>query len=1066
MHKRHYKCLLIAIYFFCQFSFAQSWKSLNGPIGADISASMITKEKGNIFVFTTTQRAFISEDKGKTWTEYSSGIQKLNFNYKSTIKESPTGEIFLSNFEHLYKFNNSSKIWEKKFGSSDNIEDFNFSPDGTNIYLALGSQFLISKNGGSFTKVVDWSTHSAEFLCLGNNNNFVRRTLGASGQIWKFNDDGSQLKVILASSCCQKLFHHKKSNTLFDLDYSYYRYSNNYGATWKTNSFPNNLNFSNLVELNDGSLLSYYRDDFYISKDNGINWNISKEYLRPIKNIEFFNQNNQITISKDGNIVVQTQNFAIYFEPNQKAMYLELPLKETSIKHAFTLSNNDCYTSLNSGTQFTKDEGVNWNQIDITGNDQFVVWNDGTIGILYFIYDSISLTKDLFKTVIKRKLPRNNLFYDVMLDSKENLLLFAFDSIYISYDKAESWVPTGKMNFISDELKISKQNILYSKEAVDNISYSLDYGLNWYSIQLMSPLSYSEIYLTANNVFYWMEVDRITGISKINFTHNFGKTNQTYNIPSGHLLLFVDDYENLYFRTNTLTELKVLNIFNNTESTLSLQGLDLKSTEHLTLYQGKNDYLYAYKASSPLYKFSEKIQNDYSRLNSSIYIDQNDDCKVNNAESLAKSIQLELNGKNNNYSLSFLYDGKYLAYVSPDTYEVKIKDKNSIWELCNFPSQLQVFPNQDVILDSLIIKPKLSCVDLITGLSLSRLRRCFEGNQAFISIRNEGTIDAKDTKVEIILDDYFTEVTCNVNPLSRIGNLWTFDVPSIKVGETFRITFTFKVSCDARLNQEHCIKGIIEDKNDCFLPLQVSDTIIICDENIGSFDPNDKMVYINGIQNTTFHKTDSVLEYLIRFQNTGTDTAFTVVIKDQLDYNLDWSSLTPISASHDYSYFLNDNGTMEIKFANILLPDSSINYIGSNGYFKYNIKPKKDLNFGTKIFNEASIYFDFNEPVVTNLTQIQLVPILGTKEVKPQETIQLTAIPNPFSESCTIILPAHWKNKNLQYHIASSEGKHHSSHFTKARDITIQRDELKAGIYFVYLIDDRGNKAYCRVVVQ
>ena len=226
------------------------------------------------------------------------------------------------------------------------------------------------------------------------------------------------------------------------------------------------------------------------------------------------------------------------------------------------------------------------------------------------------------------------------------------------------------------------------------------------------------------------------------------------------------------------------------------------------------------------------------------------------------------------------------------------------------------------------------------------------------------------------------------------------------------------------------------------------------------------MVHINGIQSTTFHKTDSVLEYLIRFQNTGTDTAFTVVIKDQLDYNLDWSSLTPISASHDYSYFLNDDGTMEIKFANILLPDSSINYIGSNGYFKYNIKPKKDLNFGTKIFNKASIYFDFNEPVITNLTQIQLVPILGTKEIKSQETIQLTAIPNPFSESCTIVLPDHWKNKNLQYHITSSEGKHHTSYFTNASNITIQRDELKAGIYFVYLIDDRGNKAYCRVVVQ
>ena len=242
-----------------------------------------------------------------------------------------------------------------------------------------------------------------------------------------------------------------------------------------------------------------------------------------------------------------------------------------------------------------------------------------------------------------------------------------------------------------------------------------------------------------------------------------------------------------------------------------------------------------------------------------------------------------------------------------------------------------MLPDQKISLDSLVITPKIKCVDLVTGLSLSRLRRCFGDNQAFVSIRNDGTTDAINTKIDVLLDDYFIDISCNTTPISKVGNLWTFLIPKIKVEEVYQIIFSFKVSCDAALEQEHCIKGIIEDKNDCFLPLQVSDTIIICDENIGSFDPNDKMVYINGIQSTTFHKTDSVLEYLIRFQNTGTDTAFTVVIKDQLDYNLDWSSLTPISASHDYSYFLKDDGTMEIKFANILLPDSSINYIGSNG---------------------------------------------------------------------------------------------------------------------------------------
>jgi uncharacterized repeat protein (TIGR01451 family) len=725
------------------------------------------------------------------------------------------------------------------------------------------------------------------------------------------------------------------------------------------------------------------------------------------------------------------------------------------------LSNNECYVSLNTGTQITKDGGKTWNKIEGLFRDNYIAWNDGTIGIPNFSRDSIYFTNNLGKTGIYKKLPEKT--NGILIDCNENLLVYTYDSIYLSNNKADNWITTGHIDFITPDLKISKQNILYRIiDDLDNITYSTDYGVRWNSFQIDDQFTPLDLYLTANNVFYW--IIEMGGNFVLKYTHDFGQTINSYNIPFDNKLLLIDDYDNLYFKTNSLTELKVLKLFNNKESTLSLQGLDLTNQENLYLHQGKNDYLYANKDYSPLFKFSEKLENTFSTFRSSIYIDQNDDCKIKNAESLAKSIQLELKGKNNFYSLSSLYDGKYLAFVSPDTYEIKIKDRNSIWELCNFPKQLQVLPNQKVVLDSLVIKPKINCVDLITGLSLSRLRRCFDGNQAYISIRNEGTIDTKDTKLQIILDDYFTDITCNVKSSSQVGNLWTFDVPSIKVGETFRITFTFKVSCTASLNQEHCIKGIIEEQNHC--PSQLPDTLIHCDKNIGSFDPNDKMVYINGIQKNTFHKTDSVLEYLIRFQNTGTDTTITVVIKDQLDDNLDWSSLTPISASHTYTYFLDDDGKMEIKFANILLPDSTINYIGSNGYFKYSIKPKKDLNFGTKIFNEASIYFDFNEPVVTNLTQIQLVPILGTKEISHKETILLTAIPNPFSESCTIILPAQWKNKNLQYHIASSEGKHHASHHTNAKDITIQRDELKTGIYFVYLIDDRGNKAYCRVVVQ
>ncbi|HUN16622.1 MAG TPA: hypothetical protein PK622_07420 [Saprospiraceae bacterium] len=1067
MHKRHYKCLLIAIYFFCQFSFAQSWKSLNGPIGANVVTSVITKEKAEIFCLSKTDKLLISKDKGKTWMEHSNGIQATNSSISNKkIKESPNGEIYLSTNVKLYKFNQSNEIWEIKFESSSGILDFGFSPDGNSIYLAETQKFYIAKNGGTFIPITSWWTHSAEFLCLGNNNNFVRRTLGASGEIWKFNDDGTQLREILVTRCCQNLFFHKKSSTLFDLGTPDYKCSNDFGETWNTKYYSTNLRITNFVELNDGKILTEYLGKFYISRDNGLNWEASTTYLNSIQNTTIISGTNQISISNDGTLLVNTYSEALLYEPNGSSNHLILPLKELTSLNANILKNGDCYTNTFRGIQFSIDSGNTWSHIDSKFGNKYAAWSDGTIVISELYSDSIYFTSDRFQTVVKKSLPGKNSVFELLQDNRENLIVLTLDSIFMSQDKGDNWNTVGTIDHaVYYDIQISKQNILYSQEVDEKIYYSLDFGLHWNSFQTKAALSHTKAYLTANNVFYWLEIDPSLPNYVVGYTNDFGQSLFGFKLQNGEQLLFIDNYDNMYTFNSQENKIKVFNIFTNKEYFISLDGMDFLTNDNISLYQGKNDYLYAHKQYSKLYQYSNKIEPKLANFNCSIFIDQNDDCTINNTEYFTKNIQLELVGQNNYYSFSPFTNG-YFAYLNKDIYEVKIKDPKGIWNLCNFPKQLQVLPDQKISLDSLVITPKIKCVDLVTGLSLSRLRRCFGDNQAFVSIRNDGTTEAIDTKIDVLLDDYFIDISCNTTPISKVGNLWTFLIPKIKVEEVYQIIFSFKVSCDAALEQEHCIKGILEHQNDCVLPLQLSDTLILCEENLGSFDPNDKMVYINGIQSTTFHKTDSVLEYLIRFQNTGTDTAFTVVIKDQLDYNLDWSSLTPISASHDYSYFLNDDGTMEIKFANILLPDSSINYIASNGYFKYNIKPKKDIKIGISIYNKASIYFDFNEPVLTNLTQIQLVPILGTKEIKSQETVQLTAIPNPFSQSCIIVLPDHWKNKNLQYHIASSEGKHHSSHYTNARDITIQRDELKAGIYFVYLIDDRGNRAYCKVVVQ
>ncbi|MCB0520330.1 MAG: T9SS type A sorting domain-containing protein [Saprospiraceae bacterium] len=139
-----------------------------------------------------------------------------------------------------------------------------------------------------------------------------------------------------------------------------------------------------------------------------------------------------------------------------------------------------------------------------------------------------------------------------------------------------------------------------------------------------------------------------------------------------------------------------------------------------------------------------------------------------------------------------------------------------------------------------------------------------------------------------------------------------------------------------------------------------------CRENIGSYDPNDKTGYPRGFCASHFIQPNTDLEYLIRFQNTGTDTAFTVVVLDTLSGLLDPASVVPGAASHSYDFELLGNGVVRFAFENIMLPDSNVNEAASHGFVKFRVSQAAGNQPDDVIRNKAAIVFDFNEPVITN----------------------------------------------------------------------------------------------------
>ena len=229
---------------------------------------------------------------------------------------------------------------------------------------------------------------------------------------------------------------------------------------------------------------------------------------------------------------------------------------------------------------------------------------------------------------------------------------------------------------------------------------------------------------------------------------------------------------------------------------------------------------------------------------------------------------------------------------------------------------------------------------------------------------------------------------------------------------------------------------------------------IDCRQNVGSYDPNDKQAFPEGYGPEHFIEVNTSLEYLIRFQNTGTDTAFTVVIRDTLSEYLNPATLRPGSSSHPYTFELSGDGIITFTFNNIELPDSNVNLLGSNGFVKFKIAQNPDNALTTVIENRAGIYFDFNPPVITNTVFhtigeniIDVVIVDATKEPSLPKDIVINAYPNPFQESAQFDISGSTLNDGsfILYNVSGKKIRHAKF---QGNQYTFYRQDLPAGLYF------------------
>ncbi|WP_179352608.1 DUF7619 domain-containing protein [Winogradskyella vidalii] len=304
--------------------------------------------------------------------------------------------------------------------------------------------------------------------------------------------------------------------------------------------------------------------------------------------------------------------------------------------------------------------------------------------------------------------------------------------------------------------------------------------------------------------------------------------------------------------------------------------------------------------------------------------------------------------------------------------------------------------------------------------------------------------------IEFVLDDALTiNSVLNLNPnyvMTTTASGFTIDFVDLEAGASEIIEVN--LNCPATVELGELVTNTITyitSSNDDF---NENNTSQLSETVIGSYDPNDKMEsHGKDILYDDFITSNEYLYYTIRFQNVGTAEAIFVRIEDVLDEQLDQSTFQMLRSSHDYVVTRTGN-SLEWYFEDINLPAEQDDAEGSIGFVYFKIKPNAGYAVGDIIENSAAIYFDFNEPIITNTFQTEFVETLS---VNGFDNTGFSLFPNPAKENVTIQLASsNFETGNVN--IYNIQGKAILKQIAlQANTSVIDISSLESGLYFVEL---------------
>jgi uncharacterized repeat protein (TIGR01451 family) len=316
--------------------------------------------------------------------------------------------------------------------------------------------------------------------------------------------------------------------------------------------------------------------------------------------------------------------------------------------------------------------------------------------------------------------------------------------------------------------------------------------------------------------------------------------------------------------------------------------------------------------------------------------------------------------------------------------------------LISTPTSTTITLPEDTIPQQFCITPNGTHHDVsVTIIPIRAARPGFSDANYKIVLKNKGNQIENGTVLFNYDESRQDYISSTSTPLSLSSGELIFSFSNLQLFATYEIIVTMRTNAPTD-NPAVNVGDVIQLSVTANLDNGVRDEFFkdnfqnIRQTVVGSFDPNDKTCLEGDIITPTL--VGDFVNYLIRFENTGTANAENIVVTDFIDLNtFDISTLEITSTSHNCKTLISNGNKVQFVFDNINLPFTEPL---KHGYVAFKLKLKNNLGIGDSLKNKADIYFDYNLPITTNTAASRIDNVTAIK-TNANKDGSLSIYPNP-----------------------------------------------------------------------